>query len=246
YDVAGSGEPLVVLYGWMRSRHDWPPAFLAALQRRFTVIRISARGLDDTRVSCSGLTMVDLAEDCFAAMDAEGVATAAVFGQSMGGITAQVMAWSAPARVRALVLASTVGPRPSGVRLPISRRPRRWATGTSRAELANGRANASFGTGAVEGPGAKFHVAYAHLNAMLGHVEADAPAAIQAPCLVLHGEHDRVIAPRMGSRLAEQIPGADYREVAGGGHDLVGDRPDLVAALIIRHSDEVAAMPARA
>ena len=60
----------------------------------------------------------------------------------------------------------------------------------------------------------------------------------RVPVVVMTGEKDRLIAPRLGIELAAEIPGAQLIWVPGGGHALMLERPDLV-------SDTIAALVAR-
>jgi pimeloyl-ACP methyl ester carboxylesterase len=55
---------------------------------------------------------------------------------------------------------------------------------------------------------------------------------IRAPTLVLWGEHDGWLAPSVGRRLAEAIPGAHLVTVANAGHFLPEDQPRAVAAAL--------------
>jgi len=50
--------------------------------------------------------------------------------------------------------------------------------------------------------------------------------------IVMVGEKDRLIAPRLGIELAAEIPGAQLIWVPGGGHALILERPDLVTDAI--------------
>jgi pimeloyl-ACP methyl ester carboxylesterase len=52
---------------------------------------------------------------------------------------------------------------------------------------------------------------------------------IRTPTLVLWGEQDAWLAPELGRRLADAVPGARYVWVADGGHFLPEDQPGPVA-----------------
>jgi pimeloyl-ACP methyl ester carboxylesterase len=54
----------------------------------------------------------------------------------------------------------------------------------------------------------------------------------RVPVVVMVGEKDRLIAPRLGVELAAEIPGAQLIWVPGGGHALILERPDLVSDAI--------------
>ena len=60
----------------------------------------------------------------------------------------------------------------------------------------------------------------------------------RVPVVVMVGEKDRLVAPRLGIELAAEIPGAQLIWVPGGGHALILERPDLV-------SDTIAALLGR-
>jgi pimeloyl-ACP methyl ester carboxylesterase len=62
---------------------------------------------------------------------------------------------------------------------------------------------------------------------------------LRVPTAVLSGERDRLIAPGSARRLAEGIPGAELRIVAGAGHFLPGAAAPALA-------EAVAAVSARA
>jgi pimeloyl-ACP methyl ester carboxylesterase len=77
----------------------------------------------------------------------------------------------------------------------------------------------------------------------LALAEHDKRAALavlgQVPTVVLIGDKDRLIAPRLAGELAAGIPGADLVLVPGAGHLLILERPDLV-------NDAIASLAARA
>jgi pimeloyl-ACP methyl ester carboxylesterase len=50
----------------------------------------------------------------------------------------------------------------------------------------------------------------------------------RVPVVVLAGEKDRLVAPRLGIELAAAIPGAQLIWVPGAGHAVILERPDLV------------------
>lgn len=50
----------------------------------------------------------------------------------------------------------------------------------------------------------------------------------RVPVIVLTGDRDRVVPPQLGTELAAEIPGARLVSVAGAGHALMLERPDVV------------------
>ncbi|MGI4730561.1 MAG: alpha/beta fold hydrolase [Janthinobacterium lividum] len=100
-------SPALVLLNSIGTDMDlWAPA-LPALRRRFGLLRIDTRGHGASDAPPGDYDMAGLAADVGAAMEAAGVASAAVAGVSLGGMIAMQAALDAPARVSALALVCT-------------------------------------------------------------------------------------------------------------------------------------------
>jgi len=71
-------------------------------------------------------------------------------------------------------------------------------------------------------------------SALLGCDQSDVLAALgRVPVTVITGDKDRLIPPRLGVELAAEIPGARLAMVAGAGHAVMLERPDVVNDAII-------------
>jgi pimeloyl-ACP methyl ester carboxylesterase len=71
--------------------------------------------------------------------------------------------------------------------------------------------------------------AYAnHFKADLSHDALDRLPQIRCPTLVVYGAEDLITLPRYNRRVADHIPGAQVREIPGGGHIAWGERPKEV------------------
>jgi pimeloyl-ACP methyl ester carboxylesterase len=69
--------------------------------------------------------------------------------------------------------------------------------------------------------------------ALRAHDQRAGLAALgQAPAVVLIGDRDRLVAPRLAGELADGIPGADLVLVPGAGHLLPLERPEIVTDAI--------------
>ena len=106
YEVHGQGEPLVLIMGLGANTKGWDMQ-IPAFSREFQVVAFDNRGSGRSDKPATPYTMRLFADDTAGLMDALGVASAHVYGQSMGGLIAQELALSYPQRVRALVLGST-------------------------------------------------------------------------------------------------------------------------------------------
>ena len=66
------------------------------------------------------------------------------------------------------------------------------------------------------------------LLALAEHDASDMLGQVSCPSLVICGNFDWVTPPRSGRFIAENIPGGVYREVKGGTHFALIERPDLI------------------
>lgn len=131
YEVAGTGEPLVLIMGLGGQLVDWPDGLIDELVRAgFQVIRLDNRdsglstAVEGSTPTVGQLTkrlilrrgdiaqylIDDLAADTVGLLDALGVDRAHIAGFSMGGMIAQAVAIGYPDRTRSLVsMGSTTG-----------------------------------------------------------------------------------------------------------------------------------------
>ena len=191
-------------------------------------------------------TLSDFAVDGMGLLDALGIATAHVMGNSMGGMIVQTMAIEHPARVRSLTsIMSHTGEREYGrstdeanaaLLSPPPREREAYIEHTVRnsrlwsspryydAELAAARAGAAFDR-CFYPEGAERQLA----GILASPPRADGLRALDVPTLVIHGLADTLITPPGGERTAELIPHANLLLVADMGHDLP---PPLWPALV--------------
>ena len=76
------------------------------------------------------------------------------------------------------------------------------------------------------------HAYEQHFRADISHDALDRLPQIRCPTLVVHGAEDLITLPRYNRRVAEAIPGAQLREIDGGGHIAWGERPTEVNRVI--------------
>lgn len=115
YEVQGTGDaPLVLLEGMGAQMIGWRQGFVDLLAAKgLRVIRMDNRdvGLSDKLGKWhrhgARYSLVDMADDVCRVLDALGLESAHIVGQSMGGIIAQTMAIHRSARVRSLGLIYT-------------------------------------------------------------------------------------------------------------------------------------------
>lgn len=105
YEVTGEGEPLVVLHGAYMNIPSMG-AIIPKLAETYRVYALEFQGHGRTTDIDRPITYMNLADDVAAFMDAVGLASADVFGYSMGAAAGLQLAIRHPAKVRKLVAAS--------------------------------------------------------------------------------------------------------------------------------------------
>src|SRR5262245_58370806 len=83
YEVAGSGEPLVLVHGSWGDHHNWD-AFAPLLTDRFEVVRYDRRGHSDSECPPGQGSVTDDVADLAALIERLGNGPAHVVGNSFG------------------------------------------------------------------------------------------------------------------------------------------------------------------
>lgn len=112
YYTRGSGEPLVMIMGFRGTMAMWDPAFLEALEKKFTLILFDNRGAGFSSDSENNETTIrKMADDTSELIKALGYEKVHVLGWSMGSRIAMELANHYPGQVETLILCS---PNPGG------------------------------------------------------------------------------------------------------------------------------------
>jgi pimeloyl-ACP methyl ester carboxylesterase len=172
-----------------------------------------------------------------------------VVGLSMGGYVALTLALERPGLVRSLVLAATGAGGPE--RVPRPREVARAfndALSLPYAEFTRATLPLAFAPGwaeanperleeilaaRLEHP-ASFETLQAHVDACYRfYAEGIDAERIELPALVLHGDEDRIVPVENGRMLAARLPGAEYVELPGRGHNLPLEEPGTFNRLLL-------------
>ncbi len=235
--VAGDGFPLaaqtsgrddapaLLLLSGQANSHRWWTALRGGFEDRFRVVTVDYRGTGDSRGPVGDWSTGTFAADAAHVLGALGAAPAAVYGTSMGGRVAQVLAADHPAAVDRLVLAGT---SPGG---PFARERDtavRRALADPDADARRRALHRLFYTDAWPGRPEDSHLlgdptmtaaeSRAHLRASARHDAWDGLPRIGVPTLVLHGTDDRMVPADNAPLLADRIPGARLHLHRGGRH----------------------------
>ena len=228
--VSGLG---MTVRGWWRT--------VPVLDRSFRVLSFDHRGMGRSGSPWGSASLVEMAGDAVAVLDAAGVERAHVYGLSLGGMVAQHTALLYPDRVRSLALGATTpgGPRAAppapevlamfGRRGTMSAEEALWASVPHTYGRATRRHHAEkigqdIARRLDDEPSATAYAA--QLLAAPGHDTLSRLEEITAPTLVVHGEEDRVVPSGNAHLIAAAIPGAGLHVWPGAGHLYTTDEPE--------------------
>jgi len=243
YRTCGSGPPLLLLRGLGRTVDHWL-GFEERLGRSFEVVALDLRGAGSSDAPRPPYSTARMADDTAGALRALGYRSAHVFGFSLGGMVAQMLAVRHPGRVRRLALGCCSPGLRHGVRAPL-RAVARLLTAPLRSPEAAQRAAARTTLSPVartehpeilerwielqrRWPTARRGF-YGQLWAAAFHNAGESLRHVRAPALILHGEVDALVPSANAERLAELLPDARVAIVPGAGHDFPLERPEHTA-----------------
>lgn len=246
YTMTGSGPPMLLLHGG-EADHSMFEALGQQLRGRFTVICPDQRDSGATTHGCTPYDLADLADDAAALIDAIGFERCHVYGTSLGGLIAQVMACRHPERVDRLILGST------------------WRVGRSLAEIAPDtareltrlRADAPRHAGEIAryffpplalqlrpaltsifSGGTRSADMRARRAALLASPPRVELRDVRARTLLLLGADDRLVPTAASAALAGEIGDATVDVMTGVGHVGALQAPFEVAARIQRFLED--------
>ncbi len=242
YQTFGDGRPETVLLvnGLGSQMTRWPEAFCDLLVAKgYRAIRMDNRDTGLSSWPKDAYTLVDMARDALAVLDAAGIRRAHIAGVSMGGMIVQRLAIDHPGRVLSM---TSIMSAPSGdvVATPeamaVISKPPPSPEADYETFVAHGMKNAR----TIGSPGYPWTEAELRQRVIAEHARAFNPTGVgrqraaigadgdrtaelrrlQIPTVVLHGAEDPLVQPVGGEATAAAIPGAELRIIPGMGHDL--------------------------
>jgi pimeloyl-ACP methyl ester carboxylesterase len=251
YERRGEGEPLLLIQGMSGTHLAWGDPFLEQLDDDFDLVFYDHRGIGRSAPVADAFTIVDLARDAVALLDALGIESAHVLGISMGGMVAQELALSDPQRVRTLTLGCTYAGGAEGRltdQVVAARLGRALASGDRdeairamygvnvSSAFAADAANLGEFVAMAKALPAALPVVMLQMQAITAHDTSARLAQIEAPTLVIHGDEDQMLPVANGRAIAAAIPGARLEILEGVGHMFWWEQPQRSAELIRRHA----------
>lgn len=249
YSLHGSGEPLVLIGGYTMVKESWGLQ-IAGLSTHFRVIGFDNRGVGETTIPSEPFTIADMASDTVGLMEAIGIDSAHIFGVSMGGLIAQIMALDYPDRVKKVALGCTthggrhavqpekevmeVLAKAADPKLPPDEavRMRLQVIFSKRFIRDEPERLEEFVRLALqywptpEGAAGQFKaLSVFNVRRRLGE--------IHCPVLVITGSEDRMMPPENSRLLADGIAGAELYMLDGAGHSFFHEKPDEVNRVLL-------------
>lgn len=241
-----AGTPVLLLHGFTDSWRSFAPV-LQHLPGSLRVVAPSLRGHGDSDRPLSGYEPPDFAGDVIGLMDELGLAEAVIVGHSMGGCIAQRLAIDQPRRVRGLVL--------MGAFIALRRNAevmRLWDSVIERlSDPVDPALAREFQQSTLAQPVPRPFLdmvvseslkvpAFVWREALRGQLDADAAEElrlIEAPTLVLWGDHDSIGSHGEQWALVQGIARSQLAVYAGAGHALHWEEPRRAAADLVRFVD---------
>lgn len=218
-----------------------------ALAARFRVLAVDLRGSGLTPGTANAFSADDLAQDLLAILDHAGIDAVHVVGFSMGGVVAQALASTAPARVQRLVLAATFATPNPQARLFLQAVGAIYRAGATPKQIFDLVLPWLFSERFLSDPRAAPWLDYPEdapdeqsaadwqrlLDAMTGFDGHARLQHIRAPTLVICGDEDRLATPGDAQQLLAGIAGATLSTLRGG-HLMNVESPDAFLAQVER------------
>ena len=251
YEVTGQGQPLVLIAGLGYGLWIWHK-MIPGLAEHCQVIAFDNRGAGQTDKPAGPYTVQMLAADTAGLIEALNVGPAAIMGHSMGGFVAQELALSRPDLVSKLILSSTNFGGPNHI--PVTSEAMAIImdrSGDPLELIKRGIAVACAPDFTTTHPDVVQElIAYRLTNPVppeayqaqtavgLGLLSAEACfegrlKKVQAPTLIIFGEHDKVVPPGNADLLAHELPNSRIVILPDAGHMFPVEVPEVAAEAVI-------------
>ena len=241
FAVAGTGPALLLIHG-AEADHSMFQALIPELAMRHTVFAYDQRDSGLTRNPQIPYFLTELAADAAALIDHLGFGRIHVFGTSLGGAIAQVLASEYPDKVNRLVLGSTwrVGRQLTEYSPAVANE----LGALRRDPVANAALIAAFyfppavlreRPELINSLGGTFRPEALRLRRQQArlHPRTINLTKVQAPTLLLAGTLDRLVPAEVTFELSSDIPNVCCESMEGIGHIGARQAPRMVAAKVL-------------
>jgi pimeloyl-ACP methyl ester carboxylesterase len=232
---AGSEVPVVFLHHFTAVLDDWDPRVIDGIAAEHRVIAFDNRGVGATGGSVPH-TVEEMGADAIAFIRALGLENVDLFGFSLGGGVAQMVALQAPDLVRRMILAGT-GPRGgkgideilkiaaiANLKAALTLKDSRNYLFFPRTPAGKRAAKDYFArlkerkTGRDKRISLQARLAQVRAIRAAGRSEPDDLSRITQPVLVANGDHDLMVASSHSTDMARRLPNAGLTIYPDSGH----------------------------
>jgi pimeloyl-ACP methyl ester carboxylesterase len=235
------GKPILFLHGWPDSWFSFSRV-LSLLPKNLSTVAVDQRGFGDSDRPESGYAIRDLADDAVALLDTLGIERATLVGHSYGSFVARQVALARPERVDALVLIgtgfSTSNPvmrelqdSLRGLPDPITES---FARAFQQSTVYHPVPADFFDRIVAESLKLPSRLWRVLIDSLLAYDDTRQLPDIQAPTLLLWGDHDALFSREDQDRFTAALPSAQLKVYPETGHCPNWERPADVAADINR------------
>jgi 3-oxoadipate enol-lactonase len=248
HDVHGEGPPVVLLHAGLTDSRLWEPQ-LRSFPKSHTVLRVDLPGFGNSPFETNPVSFRGAVRD---AMDAEGIARAALVGVSLGGNTALELTVESPEHVSALVLVGAGLPdhawseevtsffaaeeealERGDLDAAVDANLRTWLAGPRRS-LDDIDPSQRELVGEMQRQA--FRQQEGHQDVRMSRLEppeSERLAEVNVPTLVLTGDEDVSDIHRIADRLAAGIPGAERATISEAAHLPSLERPEEFDRIVL-------------
>ena len=240
YITRGAGKTIVLMHPVGLRAEFWLPV-IAELEHSYRLIAIDARGHGESDFD-GPFTLHDLARDAAELVRAVGLGPAVFAGCSMGGMVAQGVAALAPEVASGIVIANTTYTRDDNGRAMIEQRAVQAEKGmpvilpSTLSRWFNAQAQLNRPDLVLQArEWLLANDAAVHAVAWRAIRDLDFAGALRKsplPKLCIGGSDDQSAAASAVRKMAEELPHAHYREIAGAGHLAPLEEPREFAGLL--------------
>ena len=240
YITRGAGRAVVLLHPVGLRAEFWAPV-IAELEHQYRLIAIDARGHGESDFD-GPFSLDDLAADAVELVRVVGLGPAVFVGCSMGGMVAQGVAVRAPELATGIVIANTTFTRDDTGRAMIEQRAVQAEKGmpvilpSTLARWFNAQCQLNRPDLVLKARDwllANDPAVHAIAWRAIRDLDfAEALRKSNVPKLCIGGSEDQSAAPTAVRKMAEELPHAIYREIAGAGHLAPLEEPQEFAALL--------------
>ena len=241
YELDGQGPAVLLLHPVGLDLTWWEPQ-VEALRSEFQVLRMDFRGHGKSAIAPPPYALTDFATDAHALLGTLRIGSAHVIGLSLGGMVAQVLALEYPKDVRSLVLSNTLCTLPAEARQAMRARGEAAERG-GMAAVAQPTIERWFTRGFIGSPlvaRCRQHLLAHDVGAWAGTWRAIADldtlprlGEIHVPTLVTTGDADVSTPVAAAQLIANAIPSAVLKVIAGAPHMAPFERPELFNPLVM-------------